>query len=200
MAMATITTFFSGCSGNQESLPPDTSSTSTSSDITTGIIDTDGEFSVKFQHWYDSITKQVENNFIDTGKTLLNKIKIDQDSEGNELIMSGRTPIYMLNGKLFPNDFYRNLRVEGTGQRIYSYLETPAEEIEANFKRVLADANATQTTSYEERKADITGNGLALSDNTEYSIYVDNMETDITYRTSDNVIPLYPVLKKLNLV
>lgn len=198
MAMASITTFFVGCSGNQESLPPDTSTTISSSVTETpGVPVATGEFTVQFAYWFDSITEPFTNAFEATGKTLLGKIPIYKDTEGNELIVSGHNPIYLDDGKIAPNDLFRNLRTEVTGERVYAYLETPADEIATKFEQLLKDTKTTQLTSLAERQSE--DNRLTFLDDVRYDVYVNNMPTDITYSTADKVIPIYSVLNKLNL-
>lgn len=198
MAMASITTFFVGCSGNQESLPPDTSTTVSSSITETpGVPVATGEFTVQFAYWFDSITEPFTNAFEATGKTLLGKIPIYKDTEGNELIVSGRNPVYLDDGKIAPNDLFKHLRTEATGERVYAYLETPADEIATKFEQLLKDTGTTQLTSLAERIS--SDNRLTFLDGVRYDVYVNNMPTDITYSTADKVIPIYSVLNKLNL-
>ena len=198
MAMASITTFFVGCSGNQESLPPDTSTTVSSSVVETpGIPVATGEFSIQFAYWFDSVTEAFTNPFEATGELFLNKIPIYRDTDGNELIVSGRQPIYLKDKKIAPNDLFRNLRTEATGERVYAYLETPAKEISEDFEKLLKDTKTTQLQALAERISN--DNRLAFLDDVRYDVYVNNMPTDITYSTADKVIPIYSILNKLNL-
>ena len=195
MAMATFTAFFTGCSGNQPD--PDISSstsTSTSADITPGVPISDSEFSVQFAYWYDSIKETFDNKFEATEKKLLDSVPIYADATGNEFIVSGREALSLTGGQISPNDLYRNLRKEGTGERYYITLEEPAAEIASKFQAILEENNAKAPETYEERRS--SDNRLTLAGTMEYKVFLNNIDTGLTFKLSDNRIEIYPDLFK----
>ena len=195
MAMATFTAFFTGCSGNQPD--PDISSstsTSTSADITPGVPISDSEFSVQFAYWYDSIKETFDNKFEATEKKLLDSVPIYADATGNEFIVSGREALSLTGGQISPNDLYRNLRKEGTGERYYITLEEPAAEIASKFRAILEENNAKAPETYEERRS--SDNRLTLAGTLEYKVFLNNIDTGLTFKLSDNRIEIYPDLFK----
>ena len=195
MAMATFTAFFTGCSGNQPD--PDISSstsTSTSADITPGVPTSDSEFSVQFAYWYDSIKETFDNKFEATEKKLLDSVPIYADATGNEFIVSGREALSLTGGQISPNDLYRNLRKEGTGERYYITLEEPAAEIASKFQAILEENNAKAPETYEERRS--SDNRLTLAGTMEYKVFLNNIDTGLTFKLSDNRIEIYPDLFK----
>ena len=193
--MATFTAFFTGCSGNQPD--PDISSstsTSTSADITPGVPISDSEFSVQFAYWYDSIKETFDNKFEATEKKLLDSVPIYADATGNEFIVSGREALSLTGGQISPNDLYRNLRKEGTGERYYITLEEPAAEIASKFRAILEENNAKAPETYEERRS--SDNRLTLAGTMEYKVFLNNIDTGLTFKLSDNRIEIYPDLFK----
>ena len=193
--MATFTAFFTGCSGNQPD--PDISSstsTSTSADITPGVPISDSEFSVQFAYWYDSIKETFDNKFEATEKKLLDSVPIYADATGNEFIVSGREALSLTGGQISPNDLYRNLRKEGTGERYYITLEEPAAEIASKFQAILEENNAKAPETYEERRS--SDNRLTLAGTMEYKVFLNNIDTGLTFKLSDNRIEIYPDLFK----
>lgn len=201
MAMATITAFFTGCSGNQSDpdISSSTSTTSTSADITPGVPISDNEFSVQFAYWYDSIKESFDNKFEATEKKLLSSIPIYADSTGNEFIVSGREAIPLADGQLTYADLYHNLREAGTGERYYLTYGDPDTCDTSKFKALLEQEanNAQSPETYEERTS--SDNRLTLADSVEYKVFLNNMDTGLTYKLTDNRIELYPSLVKYGL-
>ncbi len=163
MALATATTFFVGCTNSTET-QSDTSSSSSYSEIidTPGVpADTAPEFSVQFKYWYDTVTESFE-------------------SEGDEFIVSGRTPIYASEGQFAPNDLYRHFRIEGTGERIYAISPASAEEIGGKFQAILDKSGKEQLTTLADRIKSTEKLEDALKSDTVYNVFANNMETGIS--------------------
>lgn len=193
MAMATFTTFFTGCSSNQPESDISTStSTSTSSELLPGTPVSDSQFSVQFEYWYDSIKSTFDNKFEPTGETLFSRLPIYRDNNGKEFIVSGREQFYTSPDSLPVNDMVRRLRKEVTGERYYATLHEPAGTIAAKFNALLEKDGARAPETYEERVS--SDNKLTLNDSIEYKVFLNNIDTGLTYKTSYRQIELYPIL------
>lgn len=193
MAMATFTTFFTGCSSNQPESDISTStSTSTSSELLPGTPVSDSQFSVQFDYWYDSLKSTFDNKFEPTGKLLFSRLPIYRDNNGKEFIVSGREQFYTSPDSLPVNDMVRRLRKEVTGERYYATLHEPAGTIAAKFNALLEKDGARAPETYEERVS--SDNKLTLNDSIEYKVFLNNIDTGLTYKTSYRQIELYPIL------
>lgn len=191
--MATFTTFFTGCSSNQPESDISTStSTSTSSELLSGTPVSDSQFSVQFEYWYDSIKSTFDNKFEPTGETLFSRLPIYRDNNGKEFIVSGREQFYTSPDSLPVNDMVRHLRKEVTGERYYATLREPAGTIAAKFNALLEKDGARAPETYEERVS--SDNKLTLNDSIEYKVFLNNIDTGLTYKTSYRQIELYPIL------
>lgn len=191
--MATFTTFFTGCSSNQPESDISTStSTSTSSELLPGTPVSDSQFSVQFEYWYDSIKSTFDNKFEPTGETLFSRLPIYRDNNGKEFIVSGREQFYTSPDSLPVNDMVRRLRKEVTGERYYATLREPADKIAAKFNALLEKDGARAPETYEERVS--SDNKLTLNDSIEYKVFLNNIDTGLTYKTSYRQIELYPIL------
>lgn len=191
--MATFTTFFTGCSSNQPESDISTStSTSTSSELLPGTPVSDSQFSVQFEYWYDSIKSTFDNKFEPTGETLFSRLPIYRDNNGKEFIVSGREQFYTSPDSLPVNDMVRRLRKEVTGERYYATLHEPAGTIAAKFNALLEKDGARAPETYEERVS--SDNKLTLNDSIEYKVFLNNIDTGLTYKTSYRQIELYPIL------
>ena len=216
VSLAALTTsFFAGCSqqptvSDVDLYPPSiTTEVSTpyteelTDDINPGINDETHDantFSIKYKYWYDNPdVKETQDKALaeadpggdnPNGETFLGipGLPLYTDPSGNQYIISGRTVCYLADGKLASKDMYNLLRKTGTGERIYSGLTQPAEDILSTFLK--RSAGKEQPATYEDRKAQ---DAEATLNSATYAIYVNNIETGMT-TTPDGMIEVSSVL------
>lgn len=186
MTAALTTSFFTGCQNT-----PNPSEFESHIDITDDIIPGIGDsgtdsFSIKYKYWYDNPdlaeaqAESLTNDGSPTGDTFLTTHPIYEDSKGNEYILSGRTKVYLSDGRIDSKSALL-LRAEN-GDKIYS---TTIADILAKLKDF-----PNQAQTFAERQ---TGEDLAGKETVEdgLTICVNNTTTD--YTTSDNLINLASV-------
>ena len=160
--------------------------------IEDGITVTDtSSFSIKYKYWYDNpdvIQAQSEltpTGQTDTGELFLDKWTIYEDNEGNQYIMSGRTPVYLSEGKIASKDLYNYLRTQDTGERSYVATSSDFAERILAFDTALAEAEAEQPETYEDRVAAVDAsieNPAQVRD-----VYVNNMKMSVTVASDDTL-------------
>lgn len=195
--LAAVTThFFTGCSNNQVT-SSDLYAPSLTAEVEAppltyeapnpGITESDSDsFSIKYKYWYDNpeVKEAQEQSLAESNPTPgaltdknflnLNSLPIYRDSGGNEYIISGRTKVYLSNGKIASKDLYNLLR-DSEGHRIYYGLWQSISELLNQFTTALA--GATQPATYEER---VQVDTLPHLEAKEYNIYVNNINTNTT--------------------
>lgn len=205
LTLIVFTTALTGCSDSTSNSDSDSNSESMESSSTVSEVEilpgiqesSDGEFTVQFAYWYDNTIEETQNNFTPTNELYLNKIPIYEDSEGNKLLLSGRTPIYLKDGKIAPNDLFRNLRMAETGERIYADLDRPSSEIYTEFQEMLKKTSTEQKIDFRERVKE--EQVLELVEGTTYQIYINNIPTGDAFTVDDRFIPIYSLINKLHL-
>ncbi len=219
--LAAVTThFFTGCSND-----PVTSSDlyapsqvydieegtpSLTDEMTPGINETDTDsFSIKYKYWYDnpevkevqeqSLAEANQNPGSLTNKNFLNldSLPIYTDSEGNEYIISGRTKVYLKDGKIAPKDLFNYLRVETSGERIYVGLVDSTYQTVSEFASKVAALNQKQPETYDERIG--SGDGGSLSSDKVYEVYLNNTDTFSTFSSSEKCLDISSLLEAYNL-
>lgn len=207
VSLAAVTTsFFTGCNNDQpitssDLYPPTISTTEAPPSLTDDIDPTTPDantFSIKFKYWYDNPDVQEAQEKIpnpggdDNGETFLDLagLPIYTDADGNEYIISGRTPVYLKDGKIASKDLYNLLRNEGTGERLYYNVAGSVDELISDFKSRLEAIGARQILTYDERVANDTDPELK---NDTYEIFVNNMSTGYT-TTPENMVEVSSVL------
>ena len=193
VSLAAVTTsFFTGCNNDQpitsSDLYPPTITAEAPPSLTDDIDPGDpttpdaNTFSIKFKYWYDNPDVQEAQEKIpnpggdDNGETFLDLagLPIYTDSDGNEYIISGRTPVYLHNGKISQVEF-RRLRDEN-GNKIYYVANVDGqgpEDVKQGIKDY-AEKMAEQTKTYEER---ILNNQQTPDSLAGQKIYLNNIDT-----------------------
>ena len=214
VSLAAVTTsFFTGCNNDQpitsSDLYPPTITAEAPPSLTDDIDPGDpttpdaNTFSIKFKYWYDNPDVQEAQEKIpnpggdDNGETLLDLagLPIYTDADGNEYIISGRTPVYLHNGKISSTESL--LLRDESGNKVYAVSQEPStitNKVE-KFDSFLADNNLTQATSLDERKErDAAANEKDIPDN--LTIYVNNLET--TLQTNNHYISLKEIYEAVD--
>ncbi|MCI5668750.1 MAG: hypothetical protein MR291_08340 [Oscillospiraceae bacterium] len=193
VSLAAVTTsFFTGCNNDQpitsSDLYPPTITAEAPPSLTDDIDPTDpttpdaNTFSIKFKYWYDNPDVQEVQERIpnpggdDNGETFLDLagLPIYTDSDGNEYIISGRTPVYLHNGKISQVEF-RRLRDEN-GNKIYYVANVDGqgpEDVKQGIKDY-AEKMTEQTKTYEER---LNNNQQTPDSLAGQKIYLNNIDT-----------------------
>ena len=138
-------------------------------------------FSIKYKYWYDNqdVQEAQEQTFKDNdpggddnGTTFLDLagLPIYTDASGNEYIISGRSIVYLHNGKISQAEFYR-LRDE-SGNKIYYVTNVDGKGPDDVRKGISEYAEPTKT--YDERVAD---NSKIASPLAGLKIYFNNIDT-----------------------
>ena len=138
-------------------------------------------FSIKYKYWYDNqdVQEAQEQTFKDNdpggddnGTTFLDLagLPIYTDASGNEYIISGRSIVYLHNGKISQAEFYR-LRDE-SGNKIYYVTNVDGKGPDDVRKGISEYAEPTKT--YDERVAD---NSKITSPLAGLKIYFNNIDT-----------------------
>lgn len=210
VSLAAVTTsFFVGCNNNQpvssnDLYPPTIEATITAEappSLTDDIDPTTPDannFSIKFKYWYDNPDVQEAQSQIpnpggdDNGETFLDLagLPIYTDPDGNQYIISGRTPVYLKDGKIASKDLYNLLRNEGTGERLYYGVADSMDDLISEFRSRLEAIGARQILTYDERVAGDTSPELK---ETTYEIFVNNMSTGYT-TSPENMVEVSSVL------
>ena len=191
VSLAAVTTsFFVGCNDktiNSNDLYPTTAEATV--DSITDVIDPGDKdtnhdantFSIKYKYWYDNqdVQEAQEQTFKDNdpggddnGTTFLDLagLPIYTDASGNEYIISGRSIVYLHNGKISQAEFYR-LRDE-SGNKIYYVTNVDGKGPDDVRKGISEYAEPTKT--YDERVAD---NSKITSSLAGLKIYFNNIDT-----------------------
>lgn len=216
VSLAAVTTsFFTGCNNDQpitsSDLYPPTITAEAPPSLTDDIDPTDpttpdaNTFSIKFKYWYDNPDVQEAQEKIpnpggdDNGETFLDLagLPVYTDSDGNEYIISGRTPVYLKDGKIPEKDMFQNFRTEGAGERIYVGLVESATKSTEKFAEMLKEINRQQPATYDERVA-ATDTGK-IDDEKEYAVYVNNADTGTIFSSSVKYIDISSLLEAYSL-
>lgn len=142
MLAATITTLFVGCGKDNEAIPAD-SSAIVSQEESPGYADygdTNAETSLYKVYWNDSaaVKEDQEQKLIEAregatvveGSTMFNGLfKVYQDEDGEQFIISNCSRVYLTEDGKVPAQDMTELRLEGTGDRVY--LRDTDIEVEA---------------------------------------------------------------------
>ena len=142
MLAATITTLFVGCGKGNDAIPAD-SSAIVSQEESPGYADygdTNAETSLYKVYWNDNATvkEDQEQKLIEAregatvveGSTMFNGLfKVYQDEDGEQFIISNATRVYLTEDGKVPAKDMTELRLEGTGDRVY--LRDTDIEVEA---------------------------------------------------------------------
>lgn len=191
LSLAAVTTsFFTGCNNDQpitssDLYPPTIEATEAPPSLTDDIDPTTPDantFSIKFKYWYDNPDVQEAQEKIpnpggdDNGETFLDLagLPIYTDSDGNEYVISGRTPVYLHNGKISQVEF-RRLRDEN-GNKIFYVANIDGqgpEDVKQGIKDY-AEKMAEQTKTYEER---LHNNQQTPDSLAGQKIYLNNIDT-----------------------
>lgn len=211
VSLAAVTTsFFVGCNDktiNSNDLYPTTAEATV--DSITDVIDPGDKdtnhdantFSIKYKYWYDNqdVQEAQEQTFKDNdpggddnGTTFLNLagLPIYTDASGNEYIISGRSIVYLHNGKISSTESI--LLRDESGNKVYAVSQEPStitNKVE-KFDDYMSTNNLTQAETLEERKErDAAADEKNISDN--LTIYINNLETAL--RTNNHYISLKDV-------
>lgn len=222
VSLAAVTTsFFSGCSkdttvNSNDLYPPSTTAevetTDTfTDDINPGNKDTNHDsntFSIKYKYWYDNpdVQKTQEESLAQNdprgdnpnGEAFLGipGLPLYTDPSGNQYIISGRTIVYLKDGKIAPKDL-NNLRTSADGNKLYSRFTFPAGAVESIAEVTAKIASVgTQAKTYEARVAD-TSNSID-TDNKQYAVYMNNTDTGNTF-SSDEKLPITDLISAYSL-
>ncbi|MGN0699958.1 MAG: hypothetical protein ACI4J8_03060, partial [Oscillospiraceae bacterium] len=127
MAAALTTSYFTGCADTTSQPAITTPDITISDGLNPGITDSGVDtFSIKFKYWYDNQdimdeqAAKLDHNGQVTSNTFLDLVELPiyQDAEGNEYIISGRTKVYLHDGKISQNEI--DLLRDEQGNRVYS--------------------------------------------------------------------------------
>lgn len=132
MLAATITTLFTGCGKDNATIPAD-SSAIVSQEESPGYAefgDTNADATLYKVYWNDSdvVKESQEQKLIEAregatvveGSTMFNGLfKVYQDEEGEQFIISNATRVYLTEDGQVPAQDMTELRLEGTGDRVY---------------------------------------------------------------------------------
>ena len=207
VSLAALTTsFFTGCSQqptvSSSELYPTTSEVTTqyTDDINPGDKDTNHDantFSIKYKYWYDNPdVKETQDKALETadpggdnpnGETFLG-VPLYTDPSGNQYIISGRTIVYVNDGKITKTEL--DLLRTSTGDKIYVMsegIDKIAESVSDFFSRI----NKTQATTIDERKQDVATPEISAEQ--ELEIYVNNLKSE--FKTSNGLIPISAIFQ-----
>lgn len=158
-------------------------------------------FSIKYKYWYDNqdVQEAQEQTFKDNdpggddnGTTFLDLagLPIYTDASGNEYIISGRSIVYLHNGKISSTESI--LLRDESGNKVYAVSQEPSVVTTKvkKFDDYMSTNNLTQAETLEERKErDAAADEKNISDN--LTIYINNLETVL--RTNNHYISLKDV-------
>ena len=196
------TSFFTGCSKNIEvsssELYPNQTVEVTmdtlTDDINPGDKDTNHDantFSIKYKYWYDNPdVKETQDKALaeadpggdnPNGEAFLGLagLPLYTDPSGNQYIISGRTVIYLKDGKIALKDV-SNLRTTASGYRYYSAYPAGAVDSFAEIAQKLV----SQASTYEDRIADQSTVDVAEK---IYAVYMNNTDTDSTFSSNEKL-------------
>lgn len=201
------TSFFTGCSQqptvSSSELYPTTSEATTDTltdDINPGINDETHDantFSIKYKYWYDNPdVKETQDKALaeadpggdnPNGETFLG-LPLYTSPEGNQYIISGRTVVYVNDGKITKTEL--DLLRTATGDKIYVMsegIDKIAESVSDFFSRI----DKTQATTIDERKQDVATPEISAEQ--ELEIYVNNLKSE--FKTSNGLIPISAIFQ-----
>lgn len=158
-------------------------------------------FSIKYKYWYDNqdVQEAQEQTFKDNdpggddnGTTFLDLagLPIYTDASGNEYIISGRSIVYLHNGKISSTESI--LLRDESGNKVYAVSQEPSAVTTKvkKFDDYMSTNNLTQAETLEERKErDAAADEKNISDN--LTIYINNLETAL--QTNNHYISLKDV-------
>ena len=158
-------------------------------------------FSIKYKYWYDNqdVQEAQEQTFKDNdpggddnGTTFLDLagLPIYTDASGNEYIISGRSIVYLHNGKISSTESI--LLRDESGNKVYAVSQEPSVVTTKvkKFDDYMSTNNLTQAETLEERKErDAAANEKDIPDN--LTIYINNLETSL--QTNNHYISLKDV-------
>lgn len=214
VSLAAVTTsFFVGCNNNQpitssDLYPPTIEATIEAPPSLTDDIDPTtpdaNNFSIKFKYWYDNPDVQEAQSQIpnpggdDNGETFLDLagLPIYTDPDGNQYIISGRTPVYLHNGKISSTESL--LLRDESGNKIYAITQG-REKIAADmatFDKYMSDNKLEQPKSFDERQAQDAAANESKEIVGNKPIYINNLKTDLT--TDSGYISVMSVFKAVS--
>ena len=202
VSLAAVTTsIFTGCNNNQpvssNDLYPPTITAEAPPSLTDDIDPTTPDannFSIKFKYWYDNPDVQEAQAKTptpggdDSGETFLDLagLPIYTDSSGNQYIISGRTPVYLKDGKISEKDML-NLRSESDGKRFYMMYPAEAFDSLTAVKDKIAASEKTQPATYDER---VENDTPATKIEGTVAVYMNNTDTNILFSSSSPQIAI----------
>lgn len=190
IAAALMTSIFTGCSKQEESSIP-FSSTSIVSDVETPTGETklyrDETLDMRYKHWYDnpevtSSQKEINEKALagtDTGEKYMNMFTIYTDENDNQYYLAGRTPTY-LTGDTEDNHGAWELRDPETGRLKYPVL------VDNDISKV--SENLTPSSDYSDYISDTKY--AEIGDDVKYNVYLNNIDMKATFAASDKVMPI----------
>lgn len=214
VSLAAVTTsFFVGCNNNQpvssnDLYPPTIEATIEAPPSLTDDIDPTtpdaNNFSIKFKYWYDNPDVQEAQSQIpnpggdDNGETFLDLagLPIYTDPDGNQYIISGRTPVYLHNGKISSTESL--LLRDESGNKIYAITQGK-EKIAADlatFDKYMSDNKLEQPKTLDERQAQDAAANESKEIVGNKPIYINNLKTDLT--TDSGYISVMSVFKAVS--
>lgn len=216
VSLAAVTTsFFTGCNNDQpisssDLYPPTTQTAEAPPSLTDDIDPTDpttpdaNTFSIKFKYWYDNPDVQEAQEKIpnpggdDNGETFLHLagLPIYTDPDGNEYIISGRTPVYLHNGKISSTESL--LLRDESGNKVYA-VSQGKEKIAADlatFDKYMSDNKLEQPKTLNERQAQDAAANESKEIVGNKPIYINNLKTDLT--TDSGYISVMSVFKAVS--
>lgn len=163
-------------------------------------------FSIKYKYWYDNqdVQEAQEQTFKDNdpggddnGTTFLDLagLPIYTDASGNEYIISGRSIVYLHNGKISSTESI--LLRDESGNKVYAVSQEPSVVTTKvkKFDDYMSTNNLTQAETLEERKErDAAADEKNIPDN--LTIYINNLETELT--TANHYISLKEIYKAVD--
>ena len=169
-------------------------------DINPGDKDTNHDantFSIKYKYWYDNpdvketqdkaLTENDPGGDNPNGETFLG-LPLYTSPEGNQYIISGRTIVYVNDGKITKTEL--DLLRTSTGDKIYVMsegIDKIAESVSDFFSRI----DKIQATTIDERKQDVAT--PEISTEQELEIYVNNLKSE--FKTSNGLIPISAIFQ-----
>lgn len=210
IASALATAVLVGCSG-KEPINSQELTSAVIDQLTPGITENSeaGGFSIKYKYWYDNpdVTENQSNHLAATVSTAakstgfnfldLDGLPIYQDSEGNQYIISGRTKVYLVDGKISGSEAL--LIRDEQGNKVYFTLDDPLTMLEKakEFAEAIKKEGREQPETYEERVASST-RCTETSALAGMPVYVNNIKTQLT--VDDNgMIAIRPIYAETTL-
>ena len=211
IASALATAVFVGCTNSTESINSQELTSAVIDELTPGITENSeaGGFSIKYKYWYENadVAEAQSNHLAATVSTAakstgfnfldLDGLPIYQDSEGNQYIISGRTRVYLSDGKISGSEAL--LLRDEHGNKIYFTLDDPLTMMERakEFAEAIKKEGKAQPETYEERIAASTS-CTETSALVGMPVYVNNLETQLTV-DGNGMIAIRPIYAETTL-